>query len=74
MQRWLRLRPHDQVPSTGEIALYLVVWSLLFEVIGPHIMRRAVGDPWDIVAYTLGGIFAGVWWHQRRFIRRRFAQ
>lgn len=65
LQRWLRLRPHDQMPTWGEIALYLLVWSVLFEVIGPHLMRRATGDPWDVVAYVVGGILAGLWWNRR---------
>jgi hypothetical protein len=64
LQRWLKLRQHDLPPTPGEIALYLVVWSILFEVIGPHIMRRAVGDPWDVVAYAVGGVLAGIWWHR----------
>jgi hypothetical protein len=66
LQRWLRLRLHDQPPSAGEIALYLVVWSILFEVIGPHLMPWTVGDPWDVVAYTVGGVAAGLWWQRRR--------
>ena len=70
LQRWLRLRLHDQPPSSGEITLYLVVWSILFEVIGPHIMPGAVGDPWDVVAYVAGGVFAGIWWHRRRLLHR----
>jgi len=65
MQRGLKLRMHDQVPSAGEIALYLAVWSILFEVIGPHLMRRATGDPWDVIAYVVGGILAGLWWNRR---------
>jgi hypothetical protein len=66
MQRWLKLRQDDQPPTAGEIALYLVVWSILFEVIGPHIMRWAVGDVWDAVAYVVGGVLAGLWWNRRR--------
>jgi hypothetical protein len=62
MQRWLKLRAHDGFPELGEIALYLAVWSVLFEVLGPHIMPWTVGDPWDIVAYTVGAIFAAFWW------------
>jgi hypothetical protein len=73
LQRWLRLRLHDQPPTPGEIALYLVVWSILFEVIGPHIMRNVTGDPWDIGAYVIGGILAGIWWHRRRLFRRGLA-
>ncbi len=65
MQRFLQLRLHDRQPLPGEIALNLLVWSLLFEVIGPHILRRATGDPWDVVAYVVGGLFAGLWWHWR---------
>lgn len=65
LQRRLKLRTHDRMPSAGEIALYLAVWSILFEVIGPHIMRRATGDPWDVAAYVAGGIVAGLWWNRR---------
>jgi len=65
-QRLLGLRTHDGMPSVREITLYLAVWSLLFEVIGPHVMRGATGDPWDVVAYLVGGITAGLWWHRHR--------
>lgn len=65
LQRRLGLRHHDQAPEVSEIALYLVVWSILFEGIGPRIMPRAVGDPWDVVSYFAGGILAGLWWHRR---------
>jgi hypothetical protein len=63
MQRWLGLRRSESKPTAVEIAFHLVVWSILFELIGPHIMRRTVGDPWDVVAYIAGGIFAWFWWH-----------
>ena len=66
--RWFKLRTHDRPPTAGEIALYLVVWSILFEVIGPHIMRNATGDPWDVVAYASGAVFAGLWWHRQRIL------
>ncbi|HLH55253.1 MAG TPA: hypothetical protein VKY92_16740 [Verrucomicrobiae bacterium] len=65
IQRWLNLRRHDLVPTWGEIGLYLVVWSILFEVVGPHIMPWTVGDPMDVVAYVAGGVLAGLWWHRR---------
>jgi len=70
LQRWLKLRPHDRLPTPGEIALYWGVWSILFEVIGPHIMPWTVGDPRDVAAYAVGGILAGVWWHRHRLWRR----
>lgn len=66
MQRWLKLRLDDRPPTAGEIALYLVVWSVLFEVIGPHIMPWTVGDAWDVAAYVVGGVLAGLWWNRRR--------
>ena len=66
IQRWLGLRSHDLPPSPGEIALYLAIWSVLFEVIGPHLFRHATGDPGDVVAYVGGGVLAGVWWHRQR--------
>jgi hypothetical protein len=69
MQRRLRLRTHDQAPTAGEITLYLAVWSILFEVIGPHLLRRATGDPWDVVAYVAGGILAGLWWQRDKLFR-----
>jgi hypothetical protein len=70
MQRRLRLRTMDDPPTWGEIALYVVFWSILFEVIGPHIMRRATGDPWDVVVYVIGGIGAGLWWNRRKVFSR----
>jgi hypothetical protein len=70
IQRWLRLRQDDQVPKVGEIALYLLVWSILFEVIGPRIMPWTVGDPWDVMAYVVGGVLAGLWWHRDALLRR----
>ena len=66
LQRWLKLRTHDEAPTPGEIGLYLLVWSILFEVIGPHIMPHAVGDPWDVVDYIVGGLVAGLWWQRKQ--------
>lgn len=70
MQRWLRLREHDRFPTAGEITLYLIVWSILFEVVGPHFIHRSTGDAWDVVAYFGGALLAGVWWHRDQITRR----
>ena len=70
MQRRLRLRATDDPPTWGELALYTVFWSILFEVIGPHLLRRATGDPWDVVVYVIGGIGAGLWWNRRKVFSR----
>jgi ubiquinone/menaquinone biosynthesis C-methylase UbiE len=66
VQRWLGLRIHDEPPTAGEIAAHLVGWSILFEVIGPHIMRT-VGDPWDAVAYTFGAVVGFICWRVLKF-------
>jgi hypothetical protein len=69
VQRRLQLRATDAPPAWGEIALYTSFWSILFEVIGPHLVRRATGDPWDVVAYFVGGMLAGWWWNRENFRR-----
>jgi ubiquinone/menaquinone biosynthesis C-methylase UbiE len=61
----LHLRPRNAWPTALEIAGHWLGWSILFEGIGPHIMRTT-GDPWDVVAYAGGGLFAYVWWHFAR--------
>jgi hypothetical protein len=61
LHRWFGLRAHDEAPTGWEIAGHLVGWSVLFELIGPHIMRTT-GDPWDVVAYTAGALGAFCWW------------
>ena len=73
IQRWLRLRTADAPPTWGEIALYTVFWSILFEAIGPHLLRRATGDPCDVLVYFIGGIGAGLWWNRRNIFSRRMA-
>lgn len=65
--RSLNWRLHDNPPTRNEILLYLTVWSILFEVIGPHIMRNVTGDPLDVMAYAAGGILSGLWWRRRQF-------
>lgn len=73
MHRWLGLRTHDLPPEPAEIALYCCLWSVLFEVIGPRLVTWSVGDPWDAVAYAIGGIVSGCWWN-RHWVARRELQ
>jgi hypothetical protein len=63
IQRQLRLRTHDQYPSSREIFATLAIWSVLFEIIGPLYMTTT-GDPLDIVAYSAGALAAWLWWSQ----------
>lgn len=60
-QRWLGLREHDRPPTAAEITAHVVGWSILFELIGPHILPT-VGDPWDAVAYAVGGFVSYFCW------------
>ena len=73
LQRGLRLRATDNPPTWNEIALYTVFWSILFEVIGPHLFRRSTGDPWDVVVYVLGGVGAGLCWNRHKLFSGRTA-
>ncbi len=64
--RWLGLRRHDEPPTFGEVAAHLVGWSVLFEIIGPHIMRTT-GDPLDAAAYAFGAGVGLIWWRGAPF-------
>lgn len=64
IQRKLTLRRDDTPPAASEILFHLIIWSLLFELFGPHIMRHTVGDPWDIAAYCAGAVGAARWWRR----------
>lgn len=68
VHRWLRLRNHDRPPTIPEIAAHLAFWSVLFEAVGPHLIRHAVGDWLDVLAYAVGATVAGLWWHRERLL------
>lgn len=55
-------RRHDQSPSWSEIGLHLGVWAVVCEGIGPLLVSTAVADPWDVLAYAAGALFAGLVW------------
>ena len=39
-----------------------LLWSLLFEVAGPHLASHSTGDPLDVLCYWIGGLLAwGAW-------------
>jgi hypothetical protein len=67
LHRRLGLRPHDHAPTLSEITPHLVFWSALFEWIGPKFVAHTTGDPADVLAYAVGAMLAGLWWHQERF-------
>lgn len=63
LQTRLKLRAGNQ-PRWSEIAFHLAIWAVLFEWAGPHLIRYATGDVWDVAAYALGGLAAGWWWNR----------
>lgn len=65
MHRRLGWRADDRPPTGGEIAAHWAGWSVLFEGIGPHLLRTT-GDPWDVVAYGVGAVGAWLWWRRPR--------
>jgi hypothetical protein len=50
-------------PATVEILLALLIWSIMFELLGPKIFDHAVSDGFDILAYCAGGIISALYWH-----------
>jgi hypothetical protein len=63
LQRKLRLRRHDAYPGLVEIGAHTLLWSAMFEVVGPRMMR-VTGDPWDVAAYVAGAALAAVVWRR----------
>ena len=61
VHRKFHLRDHDQPPTLAEVVAHVIGWSILFEVIGPHLMATT-GDPWDAVAYACGGMASFLCW------------
>lgn len=59
------LRTHDRPPEVLEIFLPLLVWSIMFELVlpaSPFWSQWAVGDPIDILWYSIGAFVASLCW------------
>ena len=65
LERRLGLRETDAMPAWSEVLLHLVVWSVAAEVVGPRIFPHAVGDVWDVAAYTAGALVATLIWQRK---------
>jgi hypothetical protein len=68
LHRRLDLRSHDNEPQISEIIPHLIFWSALFEWIGPKFVPHTTGDPLDMLAYAVGALLAGLWWHRERWL------
>jgi hypothetical protein len=64
--RRLKLRGHDGYPTRAELVIYVIVWSIMFELVAPFwlhtVFPRAVADVWDAVSYAVGAAVAGYFW------------
>jgi hypothetical protein len=61
LQRRLGFRTHDAPPDVQEIALHLVIWSVMAELIVPR-FAHVTGDWRDLLAYGTGALAAWAWW------------
>jgi hypothetical protein len=68
--RRMDLRQADDPPKLIELCWILVVWSMLFEWIGPRFVEHATADWRDVVMYWTGGLLAWGFWRAR--LRRDF--
>ncbi len=41
-------------PNLIELMLHLIIWSTIFEVIGPQFLNKGVGDIYDVICYVIG--------------------
>lgn len=65
LQRLLRLRAHDRLPTAGEIFTHLAVWAFIAEGAGPFLTHHGTADWLDVLAYFLGAIACYVLWRRR---------
>jgi len=56
----------DSPPTMAEVGGHLLLWCILFEAAGPHLMPHATGDWRDVIAYVLGGIVSWLIWNHRQ--------
>jgi hypothetical protein len=61
LQRKLQLRKVDAPPRFSEIFFHLIIWSILFEGLAPHLIHTT-SDPYDLLAYGTGGIISWLIW------------
>lgn len=63
--RLVGARAGDAAPTLREVVLLWAWWSCCFEWIGPRLTLLAPGavsDPWDVLAYAVGGAVAALCW------------
>jgi len=66
----MKVRRRNQPATAIEVFLCLIVWSVMFELVGPQISEKATPDILDVLAYWLGGISSWFLWNFTRFSKR----
>jgi hypothetical protein len=65
IMRKIQLRKDDCAPTGAEVLIPLIVWSLIFELYlptMPFFKHLATSDYRDIMSYTVGALFATLFW------------
>lgn len=69
----LGLREPTACPTWAEILWHGVLWGLMAEFVGPLLFKHSVGDPWDLLAYAVGGVVFFCRWHFSESMFHSFA-
>lgn len=67
----LNCRKYSFPPMFVEIIIPLVIWSIAFEFIGPFYVKKGISDPFDVLAYCLGGFFSWLFWNRNSLVQRQ---
>lgn len=65
IMRKIRLRKTDLPPFASEILIPLILWSWIFEAylpFTPMFKHLATSDYLDVFSYTIGALFAAIFW------------
>ena len=65
VQALLGIRQHDLPPTLFEVLHNWIVFSILYELVLPHLSAfDSTADRWDAVMYLIGGLVAYAYWHR----------
>lgn len=66
---WMRDSLRGQLagvpPSWVETGVLFLLWSFIFEWLGPIWLKKGTADPYDVIAYAAGAIICGIVWRAR---------
>ncbi len=62
----VKLRSIEGPPELSEFLPILIIWSLLFEVLGPTLLGLGYGDVLDVVSYFAGAAVSLLVWRREQ--------